>query len=502
MSLWLPFLSADCLRLSRPAGHTADEARPLVFIEKIKGVSRIVKADARALKHGIKSDMALADARVRIPVLRAVLLDRAADNALIAHLADVCLAFTPSLAIEEPDGLVLDITGCAHLFGGEAGLARRALMTLRRNGISSAQFAIATTPEMARALARFGRGCPIIDQDASKVRSLPVAALECSGEDTLALKRAGLKTIGDIADRPSVLFSSRFKQAFTAKLGRILGEEDQRIVPLAVPPPYLLDHQCPEPVASTEIISAILKELAQQASRLLEERGEGGRVFEAVFFRTDGAVRRIRIETSEPTRAPAVVMRLYRDRLEALADPLDPGFGFDVIRLHVVGAEPYDVRQASLDARDERREQLSHLIDRLGAIFGHERVVRLHPADTHIPEQAQTVVPASGRNSVASWGEAETGAPPSRPLHLFEPAHPIEMHGNPGWFLWRRVRHEIARSEGPERLAEAWWERQRGHGTRDYYRVETPKGRRFWLFRADGTAIGDTPRWFLHGVFA
>ena len=510
-------------RDQKAGGQTAaDDTRALVFIEKIKGASRLVKVDARALADGLSQGMALADARVRVPALRAVAYSGAADAGFLARLAEVCGAFTPSVANEDPDGLVLDITGCVHLFGDERGLARRLQNAVRAIGISVSRLAIAATPEMARALARFANTSPVIATDDSLVRALGVAALERQGHDALALRRAGLRSIGDIADRPSVLFSARFTQAFTTHLARVLGEEDRRIVPLRAAPTYLLDHRCAEPVATDTVILGILGDLAARAGRLLEAHGAGGRVFDTLFFRTDGAVRRIRIETSQPTRDPAVLLRLYRDRLDALADPLDPGFGYDLIRFHVVRAEPCDMRQTSLDAQGEQQAQIAQLVDRLGAMFGQERVYRLQAIDTHVPERAQGVRPAAHAMTAAPWASAIAGAPPSRPLHLFAAPHPIDMaaatgpgcvkgcvqtggrpeDGRLGRFRWRRAVHEIARTEGPERIAEDWWTAPSGFGTRDYYRIETAQGRRFWIFRADATAPAASARWFLHGVFA
>lgn len=523
-------------------------ARPLIFIEKIKGASRVVACDAAAVANGLEPGLSLADARARIPALKAVAQDVAADQAFLVHLAGIAYAFTPSVAFDAPDGLVLDVTGCAHLFGGEAELAVRLEKTLRKAGVSIVMLAIAPTPEMARALARFAaaekglrpargtgpsrspsRGRPLdpfIVHDSKHVRALSVAALEGEPEDIRALKRAGLKTIGDIASRPSILFSARFTPAFMQRLPRILGEEDRRITSLHPPPETALDHRCPEPLVTADAILPILGTLLAETVRLLDARGEGARLLEAAFFRTDGLIRRIRIETSRPLRDPAIALRLFQDRLDALADPLDPGFGFDLIRLEVLRAEPWAPEQASLDANAERAEEMARLVDRLGAIFGRERIMRLRAADTHLPERAQQLYPAAdgGRNGeghgggnpghhMASYSSLSSpGDPIARPLHLFARPQPIEVelrswrswgqtHGSDPTaasgdvmlrFRWRRVVHDITRAEGPERIAEEWWHQPSGYGTRDYYRVETCDGRRFWMFRAHADRAEDT----------
>ena len=507
LALWLPIFSADrWLHERASAPRKAEDDRPLVFVDKVKGASRLVAVDALARARDLLPGLSLADARARVPALKAVTCDVRADANFLAKLADAALAFTPSVALDEPDGLALDITGCAHLFSGEAGLVARLGTMLRSSGVSGCRIAVASTPDMARALARFGPKNPVFAHDDSEVRALPVTALECNAEDTRALRRAGLKTIGAVADRPSVLFAARFTPAFTTKLARVLGEEDRRITSRRTPPVHVVDHCCAEPVLSGDVIERIVNDLAQRMAKLLDERGEGGRVFEAIFFRTDGAVRRIRVETSLPTRDPAVVLRLYRDRLDEIADPLDAGFGFDRIRLHVLRSEPCRQAQTTLDARDEQHEQLSQLIDRLGSMFGGEHITRLRPVDTHIPERAQMRVPAGDIQTLSAWMTPQDDAPPVRPLHLFERPHPIEIAGDadepsPARFRWRRVLHDVAHAEGPERIADEWWNPPSGFGTRDYFRVETLQGRRFWIFRAGATAAGQESQWFLHGIF-
>ena len=509
LGLWLPFLTADrwrreCATSSRP---TIDD-RPLVFVDKVKGASRLVAVDAMARTQGLLPGLSLADARARVPALKAVACDAHADAAFLADLADAALMFTPSVALDGPHGIALDITGCAHLFGGEAGLAARLETMLRAYGLSGWRVAIAPTLDMARALARFGRTSPVFAHDDREVRTLPVAALECEAKDTRALRWAGLETIGDIADRPSVLFTARFTSAFTTRLARVLGEEDCRITPRRAPPVCFVEHRCPEPVATHDVIERIVQDLARCMAGQLEARGEGGRVFETAFLRTDGAVRRIRVETSQPTRDPAVVLRLHRNRLDALAEPLDSGFGFDLIQFHVLRAEPCHAAQTTLDAHEEGHERLGQLIDRLGAMFGRERIIRLHPVDTHIPERAQILAPAADQRNQERWAKPPSDALPARPLHLFPQPHPIgmasDMHGlSPARFQWRRVMHDVAHADGPERIADEWWQTPSGFGTRDYFRVETTEGRRFWIFRADATAAqapGET-KWFLHGVF-
>ncbi len=235
-------------------------------------------------------------------------------------------------------------------------------------------------------------------------------------------------------------------------------------------------------------------------SKILEERGEGARCLQAVFFRADGSVRRIAVETGAPTREPAVIERLFREKLDALADPLDPGFGFDLVRLEAARAEPCVVESVDLDSNAKARKEIRFLVDRLAARFGSHRVLSFQPKDTPVPEEAFAAVPAQyAEASKVAWekirGRHEA---PRRPLRLYSPEPVGVLSGERMGFRWRQALHVIRRVEGPERIAMEWW--RSPAPSRDYYRVEDEEGRRFWLYRETGE--GESARWFLHGVFA
>lgn len=489
-----------------------DEA-PLAFVEPVKGALRLAAVDRRARALGLAPGLTLADARARIPALRAVDMDREADATFLARIADLCDRYTPLVALDGDDGLVLDVTGCAHLFGGETGLREDLLHRLHRAGIE-ARGSIAGTPDAARALARFGdAGIVAPGEDADAVRPLPVAALADEPETLRALLRSGLRTVGDLATRPRVPLAARFGAGLVARLARTLGEEDIRITPRRPPPACLAERRFAEPLALTEDALAALAGLAGQVSGMLERRGEGGRRFEAGFFHVDGRLTRLSVATGSPMRDPEALMRLFHERLEALGDQVDPGFGFDLVRLSVLASDPFATVQPDLDGRALEDEEISALIDRLGARLGADAVLRFAALDSHVPERAARSVPAmsipatGSRRTGPGWQQADPAAPPARPIHLFDPPQPVETlaevpDGPPVRFRWRRVEHRVAFAEGPERIAPEWWRQSDDSLTRDYYRVEDEAGRRFWLFR-EGLYGRDTapPRWFLHGLF-
>jgi protein ImuB len=205
-------------------------------------------------------------------------------------------------------------------------------------------------------------------------------------------------------------------------------------------------------------------------------------------------------------------MRLFRERIDSLADPLDPGFGYDLVRLDVALAERLDASQLKLEGGEAQKGSLQEegvvqLLDQLGTRLGRTRVRRFGARDSHIPEQAELMLPASDPVPTAPWVPPEKGEPPLRPIYLFDPPQPIESmaaevpDGPPHRFRWRRTVHDVARAEGPERIAGEWWRRE-DIPTRDYFRVEDRKGRRFWIFRHGLYSERESPRWYLHGLFA
>ena len=453
--------------------------------------------------------MTLADARARIPDLVAQAAQPEADRDFLGRLAAYCDRFTPLVALDGPHGLVLDITGCSRLFS-EIDLLALIARRMSAGGLTL-RAAIAGTPEAARAVCRFGAGGIVAQGDEeATISRLPAAALEVPEETLMALSRAGLKTVADVADRAPAALTARFGSGLATRLSRMLGHEDIRITPLRPLPDCVVERHFPEPLLDVAGLERIVTRLMTEAIGVLERRGEGGRVFEVSFFRSDGAVRRLILETGRPSRDIQALLRLWRERIDTLSDTLDPGFGFDAVKLAVSVCEPLSDVQTSLDGRADEDDAVANLVDRLVTRFGRDRVLRFIARDSHDPRREARTVPANAPMpaSRVSWPPPERDGPPARPLHLFEPPQPVETlaevpDGPPLRFRWRRILHEIARAEGPERIAPEWWRDGPQPPIRDYYRVEDAEGRRFWLFRSGLYGRGaEPPRWFLHGLFA
>lgn len=474
----------------------------IVFIVKQRGAMRIAALSPAAVALGLVPGMALADARAQIPDMATAVHDPEADALWLEKIADCCEQYTPAVAVDAPDAIVLDITGCIHLYGTETKLIADIRAKLARIHLRIAAF---STPEGALALARFG--C-VQERRKEAVGALPVAALRLEDSLETALRRAGLLTIGDLARRPVAPLAARFGAPTVSALERLLGRADSRIIPRHQPPPLTVERRFAEPLVTIEAALLVLEELVAEAAEQLEQRGRGARQFKARFYRSDGAVSDLAVETGQPTRAPAVLARLFRERIDGLSDPLDPGFGFDMVRLSVLALEPLLSTQLLLEGDNDREEILAALIDRLGARLGRHRVRRFASRNSHVPEKAyRTFAAVTAPHFQEEWQSTAAGEPPRRPLHLFDPPQRIEVIARvpdepPRRFFWRRTAHDVTRYEGPERISGEWWHEDKTSPTRDYYRIEDTNGRRFWIFR-DGlyTDAAALPTWYLHGLF-
>jgi protein ImuB len=467
---------------------------------------------------GLEAGLPLANARAVCPDIKVFDADVAADTEALNHIADWCDRFTPLVALDLPHGLLLDITGCAHLFGGEAAMLATLCGALQRQGFA-VNAAIAGTPVCARALTRCIPGRIVAaGEEVDAVKPLPVFALGADDAITRGLRRAGLKTIGDVASRARHEIAARFGASFTDLLEQALGQTDAPISPRKPLPEYIVEKRFAEPVATDTVITATLAGLARTLVAAMERQGKGARRLEASFFRTDGAVRAIAVDTGQPVIRADVIDRLFRERLEAIADPLDPGFGFDLIRLSASRTEIVVQQQRDLDANVHNNDELAALIDRIAARIGGNRIMVHLPQGTHIPERAVEAVPAQHHlvaAACANWPVRVEDEPPLRPLRLFERPEQIQViaqvpDGPPARFVWRRAAHAVVRAEGPERIAMEWWRAPGALLTRDYFRVEDESGLRFWLYR-DGLYDREIeqqedrvvqPNWFMHGLFA
>ena len=508
LSLWLRRLSTD--RITR---RSSERVESFVVVASVKGAQQIAALTDGAARLGLKVGLGLADARARFPWLPVVEADFEADRRLLEAIADWCDRYTPLVGLDPPDGLLLDVTGCAHLFGGENAMARDLLLRLKRQGFV-ARIAVADTAGCAWGAARFGKqGIVPRGETKAAMLPLPIAALRVDAEIVAGLKVAGLTCVGDLARRPRAPFAARFGKELLLHLDQALGSVEEPISPRLPVPAAIAEQRFPDPIAREADVLGTIEQLGHRLADVLERRGEGGRLFQVALFRADGAVHRLEIGTGAPLRDPARMRKLFEERLAVLGDACDPGFGYDMVRLSALVTERTDPAQTGLHHEDHD-EELAHLIDRLGARFGLRRVTRLVQQNTHIPEYAVVDVPAHApRPTPAVMPPIEQDSlSVARPLRLLTRPEPIEAiaevpDGPPIRVTWRQVAHQVARAEGPERIAMEWWRDNRGNQlTRDYFRVEDSAGARMWVFREGlyGREMKppDMPRWYLQGLFA
>jgi protein ImuB len=472
---------------------------------------RLTALDERAAKAGLFKTMALTDARAQFENLDIAFASPRKDAALLEKLADWCDRYTPLVALDGPDGLMLDITGCVHLFGDEHQLRRDIHQRLSQHGVV-VRSAITGNAAAAHAFARHSPGDVIGDSALKeKLRRLRLVSLEIEDVHLAGLKRAGLRTVGDVEVLPRAALTARFGAGLVDRLDALFGYAHHPISPRRIVPACMVERRMAEPLIVMDSVELVLHALGDELFRQLQQRVEGAREVEASFFRVDGEVRRIGIQAGRPLTDTKTLFRLLKERLTTLAEPLDAGYGFDIIRLAAVRAERTQTMQKSLDSTVQETEEIGGLIDRLSIRLGTSRVLRPHPVDTHIPERAVSLEPAvhTTANLQVEWAPVQhPGEPPERPVRLFQPPEQIETtagipDGAPAQFVWRRVRHNIVLAEGPERIAPEWWREHAGALTRDYYRLEDNQGHRFWVFREGLYERGQTtPRWYLHGLFA
>ena len=519
LALWFPHFSSDRIlrqRLGRSWRSSPPGRRsPLIISHRENNTQRIAALDEQAEALRLKRGMGIADARAMYPSVEVVEAEPAVDRSLLESLADWCDRYTPLVAIEGSDGLFLDITGCAHLYGGERPMLDDLLVRFFKQGFHT-RAGIASTAGAAWAAARFlGAGIVKPGKEEELLAPLPLSALRIEPAVRIGLESVGLRTAGAVMTAPRAPLARRFGKQLLLRLDQALGRIEEAISPRLPVPALSVERQFAEPIMQTEDIKTLTPLLAATLKKDLERRGEGARVLQLALFRVDGAVCRIVIGTSRPLREPSLIGRLFQEKLTAVENDIDAGYGFELVRLSALAVAHFDMQQTDLDGDvGHTGEALAIFADRVRARLGGQAVMKPVPVESHIPERSIIMVPFSeipGKGDLAKGRQTASAdlSGPERPIRLFRHPEPVEVaateipEGPPIYFRWRRVTHKVARSEGPERIAPEWWHEGKDAPTRDYFRVEDGAGRRYWLYRQGlYGASQETPRWFMHGIFA
>lgn len=507
VSIWFRYLSTDWFAIRESAiakrlGEVKPRLRcaPFVLRTSIHGRMVITGVNAAAEQMGINVGMVLADARAILPGL--VVSDDQPGLAawLLKRLAGWCIRFTPVVAVDLPDGLVFDATGCAHLWGGEEAYRDDIVKKLNARGYD-VRVAIADTPGAAWAMARFGNGPLIVaeGQHHKALLALPPEALRLEPETVERLHKLGLHQISLFIGMPRASLRRRFGQHLLMRLDKALGQEIEVIEPVQPPEPYHERLPCLEPIVTAKGIEIGLKQLLQALCGRLRQEQKGLRA--AVFkgYRVDGKVEQVAIGTNRPTHHVDHLFRLFEMKLSEIA----PGLGIELFILEAPVVEALLPQQekvweggTSCGLEDAR---LSELIDRLATRAGTHTIHRYVPDEHYWPERSFRRASSLQEIPQTMWR-----ADKLRPLQLLSRPEHIEVTAPipdypPMLFRYKGKLHKIIRADGPERIAQEWWLQQGQH--RDYYRVEDETGNRYWLFRLGHYDEGKSA-WFIHGFFA
>ena len=470
--------------------------------ERVGNADRVLVCNHHASVAGVRVGQSLSDARAVCPDLLSEPCDRVREGQLLHALHKWADRFSPLIGIDPPDGLALDVSGCAHLFGGE-----RKLASALRDGLSElrveARVGVANTRLAARGFARFGSESVRItdaEQEHWEVERMPVEALELEARTLETLRRLDLRTVGDLSAFKPAQLSRRFSVRVPDALDRLRGHRADPLVPSAAACVFSASRNLLAPVSHVEPITHALDALAGKVCRDLAKAGKAARTFAFTVRRVDAEPETLRIGFSRPSREPSPILRQFERPLGELRLP----FGADGFRLVAHDVEVFAHTQADLASEAARvQDAVDQTLTTLGNRLGFDRLRRPLALAGHAPEDEHgsgQVVDASVAPSADPHGDL-TYHP--RPELVWEPERVrVDVPGTPPRaFTWKSRTHETARVSGRERVSPAWW---RAHSspatgsTRDFWRVTTQEGRCLWVMGHMGQPeLG----WFVCGEF-
>ena len=457
LSVWLPHWPIT--RLSRGISTSPD--RPLVTIESIRGVRHLLAVGETGEERGLSPGQTLTAARAICPTLVPVDADPLADEAALARLAVWCERYTPMTAPDPPDGLWMNITGCVAVCGTEAAMVEDLAIRLERNGIPC-RLGVASTAGTAWALAHAGENRTILPagEEKAALADLPVSSLRLNAATVIGLRRLGLRTVKDLLRISRAQITARFGALPVLRLNQALGEVDEAIDWPHPPSDWHERLAFVEPIGTPEDLSHALARLAERLCKRLAEQDKGGQRFTVRFFRVDDAVPRMAVSTALPVRDPVYLTKLLREKL----DTVEPGFGIEVIVLEAETVAPLKAPQTQFGdlAAQDATDRLAGVVDTLTNRLGPDRVSRVAPHASHVPERTVRCVPPLSVR-LPTWMNDPT-AP--RPIRLLRRPEEIEViapipDDPPIRFSWRGVAHRVRASAGPERIAAEWWRGKR-----------------------------------------
>ncbi|WP_342648074.1 DNA polymerase Y family protein [Mucilaginibacter sp. CSA2-8R] len=493
MSVWFGHLLTDWQTLQQ--ANLKDV--PFVFTRPEHNRVLITAANPAAEAQDIYTGMMAADAKACSADLQ--VLDDIPGKAdeLLKELGLWCMRYTPLVAIDLPDGLMLDISGCAHLWGGEREYYREIINKLREQGYD-ARGAIADTIGTAWAVARFGKKTPVIakGKQTEAILNFPPAALRIEEDNLQKLQKLGLHQIKTFINMPRPMLRRRFGEAFVSRIEQVLGLKEETITPLIPPVAHQERLPCLEPIKTAKGIEIAIETLLEKVCLRLKIEGLGVRKALLKCFRIDGKIVQVGITTTRATGHVAHLCKLF----ELQISKIEPALGIELFLLEATRVEEVDHQQEALWTAPPGLQDaaLAELLDRLAGKVGANAIQRYLPAEHYWPERAIKPAASLTEKPVTVW---RTDRP--RPVRLLHRPEPVEVMAlvpdyPPKFFIYKGKRHEVTKADGPERIEREWWQDAGAH--RDYYAVEDDNGQRYWLFRLGH--YDNKPQWFLHGFFA
>ncbi|CAM3756979.1 DNA polymerase Y family protein [Mucilaginibacter galii] len=493
MVLVFRHLLTDELALRRPQLKDV----PFVLAAAIKNRMVITASSPLAEAQGAFTGMAVADARAAVPELLAI-DDIPGKNAKLLRLLGLwCIRYTPTVAIDIPNGLILDISGCAHLWGGERNYLKEIVLKLRNAGFD-ARAAIADTLGAAWAVAHFAKVSPIVasGMQAKAISALPTAALRLETELLLKLQKLGFRTIGPLLSISATVLRRRFGTVLLVRINQALGKENEVLTPIELPVAYMARLPCLEPIRTAVGIEIAIEKLLSELCLRLQDEGKGLRKANLKCQRIDGRKVQVSITTTKGSHSVSHLMRLFKLQVSKI----EPALGIELFLLEAPRVEDMETVQDQLWAEPKglADTDLAQLLDRIAGKVGAAAIKRYLPSEHYWPEHSIKKANSLTEKPTTAWPTKP------RPISLLSPPEPIEVmalvpDNPPKMFIHKGKRHQITKADGPERIGREWWQDSGEH--RDYFAVEDSEGRRYWLFRS-GYYDGGDAQWYLHGYFA
>lgn len=493
MAIWFRHLLADyqVLRQRELKGQR------FILVAPVHGRMVVHAASPEAQRGGVAVGMAVADARALYPSIVVMEAKEGLEKDLLNRLAAWCLRFTPDVCVDGTDGLLLDISGCAHLWGGESAYLRDLILKIRAMGMD-ARGAIADTVGAAWAVARYGRRTPLVEPGGQKgaLWELPAAALRLDSAVKARLHKLGLYRIGSFMEMPRAVLRRRFGEELLVRIDQALGRLSEPVQPLRPAVAYEQRLPCLEPIVTAKGIAIAVNKLLEQMCGRLEKEQRGAREMVLMCFRVDHVTQRVEVATSRPVRNPEHLFKLFELRIPAIR----PELGIELFVLEATVTEDLPAAQEALwnvSVADEKK--VGELLDKIAGKIGETKIHRFLPAEHYWPERSFKESCDLEQAPRGPW-RMEV----QRPIYLLPAPRKIDVTAPipdypPMLFRYKGRPHRIVKADGPERIEQEWWLEQGQH--RDYYSVEDDRGARYWLFRS-GHFDQEDSGWFLHGFFA